>query len=45
MQYTENGPLGYYFEDIEIDKPLVVVVTSPKMVSLVIVPESKLGSV
>jgi len=23
MQYTENGPLGYYFEDIEIDKPLV----------------------
>lgn len=23
MKYTESGPLGYYFEDIEIDKPLV----------------------
>ncbi len=23
MRYTESGPIGYYFEDIEIDKPLV----------------------
>ncbi len=23
MQYTDNGPLGYYFEDIEIGKTLV----------------------
>ncbi len=23
MKYTESGPIGYYFEDIELDKPLV----------------------
>ncbi|MBI1279627.1 MAG: dehydratase [Anaerolineaceae bacterium] len=23
MQYTENGPLGYYFEEIEIDQTMV----------------------
>ncbi|MCA0454503.1 MAG: dehydratase [Chloroflexi bacterium] len=23
MRYTENGPIGYYFEDIEVDKPLI----------------------
>jgi len=23
MHYTESGPLGYYFEEIEIDKPMV----------------------
>lgn len=23
MRYTESGPIGYYFEEIEIDKPMV----------------------
>jgi 3-hydroxybutyryl-CoA dehydratase len=23
MKYLDDGPMGYYFEDIEIDKPLV----------------------